>query len=247
MVVDQENINFLDLACMTKITPETTLENLGGTINSSFFDVANIAGTLKQKGVIDFNSAYGAPTSIALTETGKKFLADVDAKAAEPMDQLDDEILKQLSGGKRYPTELQSTLNLRARDLAFRLYKLSKQNLLAYELKNGNVELMLTEQGFLRAKQSSAMQAPKPQTQQPAAQPQQVKMQKPTIAQPMAGQPVTGQEMAGQQAMDGKKDVGQMPGEIKLHGKPHTKQIMLTVVLLIILAALVAHFYLHLF
>ena len=53
---------------------------------------------------------------------------------------------------RRVPIELQNTLNIRPKDLALRLYKLSKQNFINYELRNGNVELMLTEQGFLKAK-----------------------------------------------------------------------------------------------
>ena len=73
---------------------------------------------------------------------------DAEAKSAAPIDSLDEEILRQMSGGKRFPVELQNGLNIRPMDLAFRLYKLFKQNFLSYELKNGNVEIMLTEQGF---------------------------------------------------------------------------------------------------
>ena len=54
------------------------------------------------------------------------------------------------------PTELQSSLNIRPKDLALRLYKLSRQGLIGYELRNGNVELMLTEQGFLKSKTAQA-------------------------------------------------------------------------------------------
>jgi hypothetical protein len=156
----EENINFLDLACLFKVGDDTTLERFGSTINASVFDAANISGSLKQKGLIDFTPYYPGPNTVILTDAGKQLKIDAEAKGAVPTDALDDEILKQMSGGKRYPLELQNTLNIRPLDLAFRLYKLYKQNLMSYELKNGNVEIMLTEQGFLKSKNPTPMQAP---------------------------------------------------------------------------------------
>ena len=50
-----------------------------------------------------------------------------------------------MSGGKRLPVELQNTLNIRSKDLALHIYKLSKQGLLIYELKSGGADLSLTE------------------------------------------------------------------------------------------------------
>lgn len=169
MASDPENINFLDLACLFKIIPETTLERFGSVINASVFDAANITGSLKQKGLIDFTAYYPGPNSIVVTDAGKKLEEEADAKSAEQMDDLDEEILWQMSGGKRFPAEMQSTLNLRPKDLALRLYKLGKQNYLGYELKNGKVELMLTEQGFLKAKSIQAVQAPAMSMQQQGA------------------------------------------------------------------------------
>lgn len=146
-----EDANFIDLACLLKITPDTLLERFGSAINSSFFDASNIAGTLKQKGLIDFSSNYPGPNGMMLTDAAKALIAEANAKGAEPFDTLDESILNQLSGGKRAPVELGATLNLRPKDLALRLYKLYKQNYLLYELKSGSVELMLTENGFLKA------------------------------------------------------------------------------------------------
>jgi hypothetical protein len=170
---ERENITFMDLACLFKIAPDTTLERFGTLINASIFDAANISGSLKQKGLIDFTAYYPGPNSISVTESGKALKDEAEAKSATVLDELDDEILAQLSGGTRIPVELQSTLNLRSRDLALRIYKLSKQNLLSYELKNGNVELMLTEQGFFKAKSAKAQAMPQAQPTagaQPAAQ-----------------------------------------------------------------------------
>ncbi|MGC8676330.1 MAG: hypothetical protein ACP5T3_02330 [Candidatus Micrarchaeia archaeon] len=167
------SVTFLDIACLLKITQDTTLEKFGGVINASVFDAANIAGTLKQKGLITFSSGFPGPTGMQLTDAAKNLLNDINARSSEPADTLDNEILVQLSGGKRLPNELQSALNLVPKDLAYRLYKLYKQNLLNYELRNGNVELLLTEQGFLKAKaapsQASTVQA---QAQANGAQPQ---------------------------------------------------------------------------
>ena len=155
-MADEEIITFTDLACLLKITPETTLEKFGSTINASIYDAAQISGTLKQKGLIDFTAYYPGPNSMAITDAGKALKDEAEAKSAETLDNLDEEILVQLSGGKRLPLELQSTLNIRPKDLTLRLYKLSKQNYIGYELRNGSVELMLTEQGFLKAKATPA-------------------------------------------------------------------------------------------
>jgi hypothetical protein len=175
MASDPENINFLDLACLMKIAPETTLEKFGSLINASVFDAANETGSLKQKGLIDFTAFYPGPNSIIVTDVGKKLKEEAETKSSEGVDSLDEEILKQMSAGKRFPAELASTTNVRSRDLAFRLYKLFKQNLLSFELKNGNVELMLTEQGFLKAKTPQVVQPQPEPTPQPEMQtPEQV-------------------------------------------------------------------------
>jgi len=148
-----EDINFLDMACLLKIGPDTVMEKFGGLINTSFFDASTIAGTLKQKGLIEFTNDYPGPNGILVTAAGKTLIAEAEAKGAEPFDALDSTILVQMSGGKRLPFELANTLNLRGKDLAFRIYKLYKQNFLIYDLKNGGVELLLTEGGFLKVKE----------------------------------------------------------------------------------------------
>ncbi|MEM0124098.1 MAG: hypothetical protein QXF41_00950 [Candidatus Micrarchaeaceae archaeon] len=172
-------INFLDLACLTKITPETTVEKFGGIINSSFYDVANITGTLKQKGLVDFTSNYPGPNGLVITDAGKQLLAEADAKSAEAFDEFDGEILRQLSGGKRLPDELAAALNINSKDLALRLYKLYKQEYIMYEIKNGVIELTLAEKGFLKVKglpqgaqqvQAAAAEQQQPQQAAQAAQ-----------------------------------------------------------------------------
>jgi len=161
-----DDIDFMDLICITKITPDAVLEKFGSLINASFFDGSKVAGTLKQKGLIDFSASYPGPSKILLTDEGKKLIDEANAKSAEPFDDLDKTILAQLSGGKRNPNELGASLNLRPKDLALRLYKLSKQGHITYELKNGGVEIMLTEKGFLAVPKAQGIQ----QTAQPSAQ-----------------------------------------------------------------------------
>ncbi|MDE1846086.1 MAG: hypothetical protein KGH53_02290 [Candidatus Micrarchaeota archaeon] len=155
-----EDINFLDMACLLKIGPDTVMERFGGLINTSFFDASTIAGTLKQKGLIEFTNDYPGPNGILVTTAGKTLITEAETKSAEPFDALDSTILVQMSGGKRLPFELANSLTLRGRDLAFRLYKLYKQNYIIYDLKNGGVELLLTESGFLKVREVQPNMAP---------------------------------------------------------------------------------------
>ncbi len=166
-----DEITFMDLASLLSIGPDTTLEKLGSAINASIFDASNMAGSLKQKGLIDFTASYPGPNTVTITDAGKALIAEADAKAASPHDDLDDAILVQVSGGKRIPAELQNTLNLRPKDLALRIYKLHKQGYVTYDLKSGGVAILLTDSGFLKSKAAGAA---KPQAVQSAAQSQPV-------------------------------------------------------------------------
>lgn len=147
-----EDINFLDVACLIRVGNGTVIEKFGSLINTSFFDASTIAGTLKQKGLVEFTSDFPGPNSMTVSQQGKALISEAESKSTEPTDQLDSAILTQLSGGKRLPIELSKSLNIRDRDLALRLYKLYKQNLIIYDVKNGGVELLLTEGGFLKMK-----------------------------------------------------------------------------------------------
>jgi hypothetical protein len=149
-----DDITFVDLVVLLKVTPNTPMEKLGAVLNATIFDASNIAGTLKQKDLINFTANYPGPNFITITDTGKALIAEAESKSDSPLDQLDHSLLSQMAGGRRLLSDLQSTLGIRAKDLAMRLYKLNKQNLIIYELRNGSIELLLTEQGFLQAKSS---------------------------------------------------------------------------------------------
>ena len=149
-----DNINFIDLIVLTKIKPDTLVEKFGAEINASFFDSSNILGGLRTKGLIDFSTNFPDQNKIIITDTGKQLLADAETKSTAEFDALDFEILKQLSVSKRDINDISSTLNIRPLDLAFRFYKLLKNDYIAYNFKNANIEIMLTEIGFIKFKTS---------------------------------------------------------------------------------------------
>jgi hypothetical protein len=222
-----DDITFLDIACLMKISDDTTLERFGSAINASIFDASNIAGTLKQKDMIDFTSIFPGPNSIAVTEKGKAVLSEAEQRAATPFDNLDKSILSQISSGKSVPKDIQSSISLNSRDLAMRLYKLSKQSFLTYELKSGQVEILLTEQGFLKA----APQQPQPM------QPTQNMQPKPNSVQTQIQTPSS--EQSAQQQAEQQPQQPAAPQEIHFQPKPMNKKLIagIIVILVIILLA----------
>lgn len=162
--MDDLQVSFIELVALTRITPDSTVEKFGAIINSSFFDASNILATLKQKNLVDFVTAFPSQSTLKITDKGTAFLAEANAKAAEPLDALDNAILAQLSGGKRSLVELSGAVNVGQRDLALHIYKLSSQQDITYELVNAAVSLYLTEKGFVAAKgqQPTVPGAPQP-------------------------------------------------------------------------------------
>ena len=147
-----DEINFIDLAALTRITPDAVVEKFGGLINSSFFDASSILATLKQKGMIDFTTAFPGQSAITITDLGKQLLNDAHDKANTPFDQLDLTILTQLSTGKRNVQELNQSVNVTQKDFALRVFKLAQNAHLSYDIRNGSVSIALTEKGFLQVK-----------------------------------------------------------------------------------------------
>jgi len=237
-----DNITFVDLISLIKITPDATVERFGSMINSSFFDASNILGTLKQKGLVDFVTAFPSQSALTVSEQGKQLIADVEAKATTPFDTLDMSILLQLSGGKRNLPDLSGALNITSKDLAFHLYKLATQQYMSYELRNGTVNLLLTEKGFLCVKQGM----PKPEMQQQVQAPQPVVQQQAQPQQQAPGQvqqpmpepaPQIGpQPEAPMQPQKTDEELKLMQSEIA--AKKRTKELAIAFIILVIVAIL---------
>ncbi len=141
-------LNFLDLVVLYRIDENSTMENLRTVVNASFFEAANILGTMKVKGLIDIKSSVGGASSVSLAPGGVAALDTADSKALEQPDQLDDAILHALSTGVRDLEMLTVAVNVRSSDLAYHLHKLHSHQLIDYSVRTGKVSVSLTEQGF---------------------------------------------------------------------------------------------------
>lgn len=244
-----DEVNFLDIVALSKITKDTYVEKFGGMINSSFFDASNILATLRQKGLIDFTNSFPGQSAITITEAGKKLLLDADDKGKSPFDHLDLEIITQLSQSKRTLSELGIAVNVRPADLAMHLWKLNEQQFLSYELRNGGITLALTEKGFIQVKQGMPP-APQPEQPKPPEEPQGIPPSMPTphpeqpmpqpapyAPQPQAPQPPAPQQPpVAEQQPSSSDDVRQL--EMRIAAKKRKKR-MATVLLVIVLIIIV--------
>lgn len=147
-----DDINYLDLLILKKIDADSTVERFGTQINTSFFDTANILGTMKMKGLIDIESSLGGQSPLTITGEGKDIISLAIQKSSEPIDSIDQAILNALVAGVRDLATLQKAINLRSRDLAFHLYKLKAYDYTDHDVRSGKVSFTLTEKGFLLTK-----------------------------------------------------------------------------------------------
>lgn len=139
--------DFMDVALLKRIDVDTTVEGFGPKISSTFFEAANLLGTLKIKGYVDIHSAIGN-SPVTITEKGRALLRDLDLSAGEPLTRIDLAVLGNIKGGLRDPKQIESMLNVSAADIARSIYKLHKNGFVDYRVKNAGIELMLTAQGF---------------------------------------------------------------------------------------------------
>ncbi|MFH0818008.1 MAG: hypothetical protein V1909_05255 [Candidatus Micrarchaeota archaeon] len=149
----EKELTFMDLVVLQRIGPDTILERFGSKINSSFFEAANILGTIKLKGYVDLETTLGE-SKVNVSEAGKAVLALAEEKSIGEIDTLDRGILGAISKGLKDPDKLSERLNVRSGDLAYHLYKLVKTNHIDYDLRAGRVSVMLTESGFKDADRS---------------------------------------------------------------------------------------------
>jgi hypothetical protein len=141
-------LNFLDLVILKRIDANSSVESFGSTINTSFFETANILGTVKIKGYINIETSIGGISKVTITDAGTGILALAEKKSAEPIEPLDNALLHALAGGAKDPEALQSVLNIRSGDLAYHINKMVAQGLMDYDVRSGKAGLMLTEKGF---------------------------------------------------------------------------------------------------
>jgi len=141
-------LTFLDLVILKKIDANSSVENFGSVINTSFFETANLLGTVKIKGYVNIETSIGGISKVTITDAGMGILALAEKKAAEPIEPLDNALLHALAGGAKDPEALQSSLNIRSGDLAYHINKMVAQSFMDFEVRSAKVSLMLTEQGF---------------------------------------------------------------------------------------------------
>ncbi|MFH0926961.1 MAG: hypothetical protein V1822_00075 [Candidatus Micrarchaeota archaeon] len=147
-----DDITYLDILVLKKIDSESTLEKFSMKINTSFFDTANMLGSMKIKGLLDIQSSIGGQSPIVITGEGKDVISAAIQKAGEPIDTLDQTILNALVSGVRDLQALQKVINIRSRDLAFHLYKLKAYDYIDQTVQSARVNFSLTEKGFLLTK-----------------------------------------------------------------------------------------------
>jgi hypothetical protein len=141
-------LTFLDLVVLKKIDADSSVEKFGSAINTSFFETANLLGTIKIKGYLDIEPSIGGLSKVALTEAGKGILFMAEKKASEPLEPLDNAILHAFAGGAGSLEAVQASLNVRSADLAYHINKLVSQGYADYGVRSGKVNFTLTEQGF---------------------------------------------------------------------------------------------------
>ena len=141
-------LNFLDIVILRKIDAESSVEKFGSMINTSFFETANLLGTVKIKGYINIESSVGGISRVTITDAGTSILTVADQRAAEPVEPLDNAILHAVAGGSRELDALQSALGIRSADLAYHINKMLAQGFMDFEVKSAKVYFVLTEMGF---------------------------------------------------------------------------------------------------
>ena len=156
-------LSFLDLVVLKKVDAESSVEKFGSAINTSFFETANMLGTIKIKGYINIESSIGGASKVTLTDAGNSLLAFSAQRAGEPIEPLDNAILQALASGSKDLESMQSVLNVRSGDLAYHLNKLLAQGFMDYSIRSAKISLMLTEKGFnstgsVRVQQPAAQQ-----------------------------------------------------------------------------------------
>jgi hypothetical protein len=237
--------NFLDLVALSKITPDLVVEKFGSKINSSFFDGSNMLGTLRLKNLIDFTANFPGQSVITITEIGKQLLKEAADKSVLPFDGIDLSILQQLQAGKRTYIDIGNAVNLRSKDLAMHLYKLSQQQYAVDEIKNGTIDIMLTEKGLMQAKTgmppAPSQEQGAPVAQQTVQQPAMQQGQMAAQATPMPAQGMQPQQPGITPPSPSFEDIEK---QIKMaKGGPSAGKLKIVVVVVVLIVAIIIVLY----
>lgn len=139
------DLEFSDLLILNRITDSTLVEKFGSVVNSSFFDAANRLGSLKIKGLIDYDTNSPGQNKVMITELGKKALTDANDASDKDIDELDEKLMDQLRVGNDSISLLEGSTNISSTTVAMHLYKLMHQGYIDASFKNGDVEISKTE------------------------------------------------------------------------------------------------------
>jgi len=147
-----EGVDFFDIVILEKIKadPESSVEGFGQKINTSFFEAANILGTLKVKGLISFEQSIGGQSKLELSSQGTWTLNLAEEKKESHLSKLDDRIMYVISEGVSDLASLHKEVNVTTEDIALHLYKLVKKGYVEYYIRSGKLYVLLTEKGFSR-------------------------------------------------------------------------------------------------
>ncbi len=153
MAAETRELTFDDILILQRIDADSVVERFGSKINASFFEAANMLGTLKLKGLVDIEASPGL-SKVWLTPTGKSVLEKAKAMAGEEISPLDFSILQAVARGAKDAKGAAAMLNIRSSDLAFHLDKLLEQGFIDSSMKMGKVTIVLTEKGFMHVSDS---------------------------------------------------------------------------------------------
>ncbi|VVC03778.1 Uncharacterised protein [Candidatus Burarchaeum australiense] len=149
MAADIRELTFDDILLLQRIDAETVVERFGSKINASFFEAANLLGTLKLKGFVDIEASPGL-SKVWLTASGKSVLETAQRMGGEELGPLDVSVLQTVARGAKDARAAANMLNIRSSDLAFHLNKLLVQGFIDATVKMGKVSVVLTEKGFTK-------------------------------------------------------------------------------------------------
>lgn len=144
----EDDFCYLDIIALKRIDAKTTIENFGAMFNLSFFEGANLLGSLKLRKLADAESKFPGPSAVKVSKEGLKLLKAVEKMAKDSLKEVDFAILKAIRQGNRTDDEIEDNLILAKKDIAVHLNKLQEQEFIDYSMKDGKVYLSLTDEGF---------------------------------------------------------------------------------------------------